>query len=198
MGCYFRFQGIFPTQGLNPHLLHWRANSLPVSHLGSPDDEMCAFKDECHVMFLRLVWKKRPPENMNTHLELSHDGLAPSLPGEANSWLQKPDCISALLQEGSEVSQTCPASIPGTYNSCSERQVWTAETTWGFLWPHGVSVRMNPARQSNWAPWDSPNLPWIAQSFGKETPLKSLLICPRSVSLRPKSSRLRTWEDCCL
>ena len=30
------FTGIFPTQGLNPHLLHLQADSLPLSHLGSP------------------------------------------------------------------------------------------------------------------------------------------------------------------
>ena len=28
-GCHFPLQGIFPTQGLNPHLLHWQADSLP-------------------------------------------------------------------------------------------------------------------------------------------------------------------------
>ena len=36
VGCHFLLQGIFPTYGLNPCLLHWRAYSLPVSHLGSP------------------------------------------------------------------------------------------------------------------------------------------------------------------
>ena len=37
--CYFLVQGIFSTQGLNTHvlhLLHWQADSLPLSHLGSP------------------------------------------------------------------------------------------------------------------------------------------------------------------
>ena len=37
-GCPFLLQGIFPTQGLNLHLLHllhWQANSLPLCHLGS-------------------------------------------------------------------------------------------------------------------------------------------------------------------
>ena len=29
-------QEIFPTQGLNPSLLHWQADSLPLSHLKSP------------------------------------------------------------------------------------------------------------------------------------------------------------------
>ena len=28
--------GIFPNQGLNPFLLHWQVDSLPLSHLGSP------------------------------------------------------------------------------------------------------------------------------------------------------------------
>ena len=36
VGCHFLLQGIFPTQGSNPHLLLWHADSLPLSHLGSP------------------------------------------------------------------------------------------------------------------------------------------------------------------
>ena len=38
MGCHFLFQGIFPTQGLNLHLLshlHKQAHSLPLSHTES-------------------------------------------------------------------------------------------------------------------------------------------------------------------
>ena len=38
MGCHFLFRGIFPTQGSNLHLLcllHWQADSLPLSKLGS-------------------------------------------------------------------------------------------------------------------------------------------------------------------
>ena len=34
-GCHLLLQGIFPTQGSNPGLLHWQADSLPLSHLGS-------------------------------------------------------------------------------------------------------------------------------------------------------------------
>ena len=33
MGCHFLPQGIFLSQGLNLHLLHWQVDSLP-SHLG--------------------------------------------------------------------------------------------------------------------------------------------------------------------
>ena len=37
VGCHFLLQGVFWTQGSNPlHLLHWWADSLPLSHLGSP------------------------------------------------------------------------------------------------------------------------------------------------------------------
>ena len=36
MGCHFLCQGIFPTQGLNLCLLHWQADSLLMSHQGSP------------------------------------------------------------------------------------------------------------------------------------------------------------------
>ena len=35
VGCHFLLQGIFPNQGLNLRLLHWQADSLPLSQLGS-------------------------------------------------------------------------------------------------------------------------------------------------------------------
>ena len=36
MGCHSLLQGIFPTQELNPSLLHWQVDSLPVEPLGKP------------------------------------------------------------------------------------------------------------------------------------------------------------------
>ena len=36
VGCYFLLQGIFPTQGLNPGLLHCRQMLYHLSHQGSP------------------------------------------------------------------------------------------------------------------------------------------------------------------
>ena len=41
VGCHFLLQGIFLTQGLKSRLLcllHWQADSLPLSHLGSPTE----------------------------------------------------------------------------------------------------------------------------------------------------------------
>ena len=36
VGYHFLLQGIFLTQRLNPSLLHWQEDSLPLSHQGSP------------------------------------------------------------------------------------------------------------------------------------------------------------------
>ena len=36
VGCYFLLQQIFPTQGLNPRLMHWQADSLPSEPCGKP------------------------------------------------------------------------------------------------------------------------------------------------------------------
>ena len=34
VSCHLLLQGFFLTQGSNLHLLHWQADSLPLSHLG--------------------------------------------------------------------------------------------------------------------------------------------------------------------
>ena len=44
VGCHFLLQGIFWTQALNLHLLHWQTDSLPLSHVGSP-----------HILMLRGI-----------------------------------------------------------------------------------------------------------------------------------------------
>ena len=36
VGCHFLLQGIFPTQGSNPGLPHWRQTLYCLSHQGSP------------------------------------------------------------------------------------------------------------------------------------------------------------------
>ena len=38
--CHFLLQGIFLNQGSNPRLLHWQADSLPLSHQGSPNSQL--------------------------------------------------------------------------------------------------------------------------------------------------------------
>ena len=51
MGCHALLQGIFLTQGLNPHLLHilyWQAGSLPLVPPG---------KRVSRLMFKPAVWE---------------------------------------------------------------------------------------------------------------------------------------------
>ena len=37
VGCHFLLQGLFRTQGSNPHLLLWQPDSLALSHQGKPN-----------------------------------------------------------------------------------------------------------------------------------------------------------------
>ena len=38
VGCHFLLQGVFPTQRLNLHLLHWQEDSLPLVPPGKPQN----------------------------------------------------------------------------------------------------------------------------------------------------------------
>ena len=44
---HFLLQEIFPTQGWNPHLLHWQTDSLPLYHPGSPGLKKSEFNGPC-------------------------------------------------------------------------------------------------------------------------------------------------------
>ena len=55
VGCHFLLQGIFPTRRSNSHhlhLLHWQADSLPLSHMGSPSISDFWPKQLCKNKFL--------------------------------------------------------------------------------------------------------------------------------------------------
>ena len=58
VGCHALLQGIFPTQGLNPRLLHWQVDSLLLSYQGSPAVHLkytqFLFKD-MYIIFKRNV-----------------------------------------------------------------------------------------------------------------------------------------------
>ena len=56
VSCHFLHQGIFPTQGLNPHILHllnWQADSLPVSH---PRSSFSSVKSLSCVRLFETPW----------------------------------------------------------------------------------------------------------------------------------------------
>ena len=54
VGSLSLFQGIFPSQGLNLHLLHWQADSLPLHHVGN---ERCSVvSDSLRPHGLYIPW----------------------------------------------------------------------------------------------------------------------------------------------
>ena len=48
-------KGTFLTQGSNPYLLHWQADSLPLCHLGSPLLILFTYKWTCSNIFKSRV-----------------------------------------------------------------------------------------------------------------------------------------------
>ena len=56
MGCHFHPQGIFPTEGRNPHLLrllHWQVGSLPLASPDTWDRDIC-MKKRLHLCSVSL------------------------------------------------------------------------------------------------------------------------------------------------
>ena len=51
VGFHFFLQGIFLTQGSKPHLLHWQADSLPLSYQGSPSLSLTSSKSTILICF---------------------------------------------------------------------------------------------------------------------------------------------------
>ena len=87
VGCHFLLQGVFATQGSNPHLLHWQVESLPWSHQRSPNSMVLALKREIsmeqdtkprhkptHLWTINL-WQRRQEYTMeNTVSSISDSG----------------------------------------------------------------------------------------------------------------------------
>ena len=71
LSCHFLLQGIFPTQGWNPHLLHWQVDSLPLSHQGS-QDHIANWKTD-------LRFDPRLPGCKTTHLSTTLQFLLPPI-----------------------------------------------------------------------------------------------------------------------
>ena len=55
-GCHFLPQEIFSIQGSNLHLLHWKVDSLPLSHHGSPKNSIKTLK-MVHILKI-YIFKK--------------------------------------------------------------------------------------------------------------------------------------------
>ena len=57
VGCHAFFQGIFPTQGWNPGLLHCRRILYCLSHQGSPLHDLVQYQNQKIVIAIKCVYK---------------------------------------------------------------------------------------------------------------------------------------------
>ena len=70
VGCHLLLQGIFPTQGSNPHLLcllHWQVDCLPPRHMGSRQGgELVCAQSFSRVWLFVIPWTvaHQPPLSM--------------------------------------------------------------------------------------------------------------------------------------
>jgi len=64
----FLLQRLFLTQRSNPHLLHWQADSLPLSHQGSPTMEYYSSRK-------RIIKTQRDTGNLNAYYEVKKTSL---------------------------------------------------------------------------------------------------------------------------
>ena len=91
--CHFLLEGIFLTQGLNPHpmhLLHLQVDSLPLCHLGSPSIDFSSVSsvaqscltlcDPMNHSTPGLPVYHQHPEFTQTHVHRVSDAIQPSHP----------------------------------------------------------------------------------------------------------------------
>ena len=114
LGCHFLHQGIFLIQGLNLPILHWQADSLPLSHQGIKKHE-CVFFSESWLM-LRGTRRHAQPPNSDMSSPRQHVGTVIShLPGPHPSHFI-PTAISQATsnKRTSRLSLTALVHKPGT------------------------------------------------------------------------------------
>ena len=68
VGCHFLLQGIFPTQALNPGLLHCRQILYQLSHQGNPNKVMRMML----IQYDSSPYKKKQRDT-ETYKENTHD-----------------------------------------------------------------------------------------------------------------------------
>ena len=98
---------IFPTQGLNSHLLHclhWQADSLPLSHLRSPNLLRLRFKFQlCHFLAVWLLGNSLTslrPSFLNSRIIESIYTSVPYLFGEGNGTPLQYSCLENPMDRG--------------------------------------------------------------------------------------------------
>ena len=104
VGCHAPLQGIFPTQGWNPHLLyplHWQAGSLPLAPPGKPSYSYTYYS----FQFCWVGWRH----------SLSYQGL------RSSGWHKVKNLVTVLCLWIIATSHPCHCS-PGLLTTASSEQ----------------------------------------------------------------------------
>ena len=132
-GCHFLLQGIFLSQGLNVNLLHWKADSLPLHHLGSP-------WNISSVQFNHSVMS----DSLQPH-GLQH--TRPPCPSPTNTWsLLKPTSIESVMPSNHLIPSRPLLLPPSIFSSI---RVFSNESVLLIRWPKywSFSFNISPFRE---------------------------------------------------
>ena len=153
MGYHFLHQGIFLTQGLNPNLLcllHWQADSLPLSHLGNPhttrDLSQKAEKRGCRKI-VGIKDERSAPDLLVLESLLQIEEVTRAHPGGAH-WQQPP--LGTHAPKGTQVlavpRRTPPSSPAVPRPRC--REAPGQASSWAGTQPHPRAGRLPKTRHS--------------------------------------------------
>ena len=141
VGCHFLLQGIFPTQGSNPGLLHCRQILYQLSYKGSPKNVIKKWMNEALMCRThQFLWYKYSHHSLFQVTDDLKAGLQNSwmpnylCPWANVSWLHHPliavsicpyhalggSCLSVpMVHSRTHVSQSCTAILDCFFGSCS-------------------------------------------------------------------------------
>ena len=107
MGCHFLRQEIFPTQGSNSHLLcllHWQADSLPLSYQGGireEDNYLISWVSQIMEGQDRVSCSAEMPNAFSLSFQFSRSVMSNSLRPHESQHARPP----------------CPSPTPGAYSN---------------------------------------------------------------------------------
>ena len=153
VGCHFLLQGIFPTQGSNPCLLHWQVNSWPLSY-------QCV----CSVLSDSFATPRTIAHEVPLSMEFSRQEYCSGLPLPSPGDLPHPG-----IEPGSPVLQadSLPPESPGNLSAVQETAVWSLG--WRNPLEKGMAThssilawRFHRQRRSlaGCSPWDHKSWTW--------------------------------------
>ena len=112
VGCHSLLQGIFPTQGSNPSLLHWQACSLPLSHLESPTWLCLKMTHQRCVLRNKHVW-------WTADLTSKYGNIKHSAPSARTSQLATNITNTRRAKQQPSIWQTCSCDSHPPGQVCS-------------------------------------------------------------------------------